>query len=199
MRALTRTDPTTSRPTVGVWAVLGVLAVVLVSISIPVNADVYGVPLVSSFIIGLAQAGLIPLALLPAWSRDSEGAPWPVAVTTLIMQTAVIVVTAFMSTWRVAILSWLIAAVTVTVVIATTPERFDNFGFSLASAIPFAAVSGGLLAIALLLAQRGRIRAQLDRERRVSVAEQGRREVMEERARIARELHDMVAHGMSVI
>lgn len=66
MRALTRPYPTTRRPTVGVWAVLGVLAVVLVSISIPINADVYGVPLVSSFIIGLVQAGLIPLALLPA-------------------------------------------------------------------------------------------------------------------------------------
>ncbi|MFB2596517.1 sensor histidine kinase [Herbiconiux sp. P17] len=215
MRAFDLTDPATRRPTVLLWAGLGALAVVLASVSIPVNTLAYGVPLVLAFVIGLLQAGLIPLAavrprlalglsliplvLLPLLSLGSEGAPWPVAVTTLIIQTALIVVIAFVSTWRVAIASWLIAVLAVTVVIATTPERFGSFDSSLASAIPFAAISGGLLAIALLLAQRGAIRAQLDRERQAVAAEQGRREVMEERNRIARELHDVVAHGMSVI
>ncbi|SDY53003.1 sensor histidine kinase [Herbiconiux ginsengi] len=215
MRPFTLIDPTTRRPTVLAWGALGVLAVVLASVSIPVNTAAYGVPPAASFVIGLLQAALIPLAaarprlalvlsviplvLLPLLGLHSEGAPWPVAVTTLIIQAAVIVVIAFVSTWRVAIGSWLVSVLAVSVVLATTPERFGGFDTSLASAIPFAAVSGGLLAIALLLVQRRSIRAQLDRERQVAVAEQGRREVVEERNRIARELHDVVAHGMSVI
>jgi signal transduction histidine kinase len=215
MHAFTLTDPATRRPTVLAWGGLAVLAVVLASISIPVNTVAYGVPVAASFVIGLLQAALIPLAavrprlalglsviplvLLPVVSLGSEGAPWPVAVTTLILQAAVIVVIAFVSTWRVAIVSWLVSVLAVSVVIGTTSERFGSFDSSLASAIPFAAISGGLLAIALLLVQRRSIREQLDRERLATVAEQGRREVMEERNRIARELHDVVAHGMSVI
>lgn len=215
MRAPNHIQPAARRLTVRVWVVLGALAVTLASVSIPINTVVYGIPAAVSIFIGLLQSGmiplvavrprlalslsLIPLALLPALSLDSVVAPWPVAVTTLITQVMVIVVIAFVSTWRVAIVSWLTSTAIVIAVIGMTPGRFDRFDASLASSIPFAAISAGLLAIALLLAQRYRIRLQLQRERQVTAREQRRREVMEERNRIARELHDVVAHGMSVI
>lgn len=46
---------------------------------------------------------------------------------------------------------------------------------------------------------RGRVAGQLAEEKQVSAAERARRSMVEERARIARELHDVVAHHMSMI
>jgi signal transduction histidine kinase len=50
-----------------------------------------------------------------------------------------------------------------------------------------------------LLARRGRSREELTRQAELTELEQARRAVLEERARIAREMHDVVAHHMSMI
>nr|WP_276609824.1 histidine kinase [Arthrobacter silviterrae] len=63
----------------------------------------------------------------------------------------------------------------------------------------FAAVSGGLLVASVVAQQWQHLRAELAAERTVSAEEQSRRRLAEERTRIARELHDVVAHGMSVV
>ena len=55
------------------------------------------------------------------------------------------------------------------------------------------------LAIALLIMQRRQVDAELFRERAHSASEQQRRVLVEERNRVARELHDVVAHGLSII
>jgi signal transduction histidine kinase len=54
------------------------------------------------------------------------------------------------------------------------------------------ALTGVVLLVAVLVGQRGAIRGEL-------ASEQERRSLVEERNRIARELHDVVAHSMSVI
>ncbi|MCZ4328082.1 sensor histidine kinase [Brachybacterium paraconglomeratum] len=52
--------------------------------------------------------------------------------------------------------------------------------------------------VAVLLASRLRVGAELDRERRLSASELERRLLVEERTRIARELHDVVAHSTAL-
>lgn len=60
-------------------------------------------------------------------------------------------------------------------------------------------LSGGVLLLGALLRERGETRRKLVAQETISEAERTRRTLLEERARIARELHDVVAHHMSVI
>jgi signal transduction histidine kinase len=68
-----------------------------------------------------------------------------------------------------------------------------------ANVVTGAAVTALAFAVALLIAQRRQIGAELFRERAHSASEQQRRVLVEERNRVARELHDVVAHGLSII
>jgi signal transduction histidine kinase len=62
-----------------------------------------------------------------------------------------------------------------------------------------ASVVGAALVLGMVLREWRNIRAQLIRERAVSAEEHERRVLAEEKTRIARELHDVVAHNMSII
>jgi signal transduction histidine kinase len=60
-------------------------------------------------------------------------------------------------------------------------------------------LSGAVLLLAASLRERGDAQRRLVEQETISEAERARRTLLEERARIARELHDVVAHHMSVI
>ncbi|WP_435847850.1 sensor histidine kinase [Streptomyces fradiae] len=60
-------------------------------------------------------------------------------------------------------------------------------------------LSGVVLLITGMLRERGDAQRRLVEQETISEAERSRRTLLEERARIARELHDVVAHHMSVI
>ncbi|QGV80809.1 sensor histidine kinase [Streptomyces ficellus] len=60
-------------------------------------------------------------------------------------------------------------------------------------------LSGAVLLLTASLRERGDAQRRLVEQETISEAERARRTLLEERARIARELHDVVAHHMSVI
>ncbi|MGV9283534.1 sensor histidine kinase [Streptomyces sp. NPDC003730] len=60
-------------------------------------------------------------------------------------------------------------------------------------------LGGVALLLGGALRERHEVRRRLAEQETISEAERGRRTLLEERARIARELHDVVAHHMSVI
>nr|WP_277348856.1 histidine kinase [Microbacterium sp. CFH 90308] len=68
-----------------------------------------------------------------------------------------------------------------------------------ANIVVFVSIGAGVLGIGIAVRQWRRIRRQLVREQRINAEELSRRVIAEEKARLARDLHDVIAHSMSVI
>ncbi|SOC86830.1 Signal transduction histidine kinase [Curtobacterium sp. 314Chir4.1] len=210
--------PTPTRPT---WLPLAgrvalvVVAVSLFAVAAPVTAVFYGVPVplamlvtaVLSLSIGLAPllprsasiahlAGLAALGLLTA---PGPAAPWPVSVTSMIGLGVLLVVLGVRTTWRLTATVWVAAAVLTLVLVAVSPARWAHPDVWATSFVVSAGDSLILAAAAIVIGQRRTIRQELAEARRDAELEQARRRSVEERSRIARELHDVVAHSMSVV
>ncbi|MEV5610472.1 sensor histidine kinase [Streptomyces sp. NPDC052225] len=87
----------------------------------------------------------------------------------------------------------------VATVVATIAMGFFRDSTSQDTGVLLIVLSGGVLLLGALLRERGEAQRKLVEQETISEAERTRRTLLEERARIARELHDVVAHHMSVI
>lgn len=185
-------------------------AVVLLAVGWPVLTAAYGVLAPVAMVIALGQSAAILLALrwpsaaLPASVVSLLGAmvatmdaaatqPWPWPVPTLLAHCAVIVILAFRYHWTWSAGAWAAGSL----LTAGAVTFGDDTG--LASGIVGVSVSAGVVAGGVL----GRLwLLNLNRAERAETAgalESRRRMELQERTRIARELHDVVAHSMSVI
>ena len=185
--------------------------ITLLSIETPIAAVVYDVPLGIAFALAALHCGAIPLAVrmpvlavllsVPAAVTLQaiglqEGHAWPWWVVQMITQTLVVFVVALRCPWQVGVVAWLAPVVASAALAGVTSLDSDPVSVNV---IVHASVSAAALVLAILLAQWHLIRTQLLRERRATAEEQSRRRLAEDRARIARELHDVIAHSMSMI
>lgn len=192
--------------------ILAVIAIALYSVLVPVHATFYGTHVGLTMLLGLIavtspllsirypvsatalftlSAVLIPLMT----ARDIElAAPWPWSVPMLIAFAVAVASITFRHGWRLGLIQ-LIAAGLAGAAAAVFQPSIPS-GNSL---IVTMSVVAGIYLIAVLFTGRLRLGDELTRERAHTAQEQAKRELVEERTRIARELHDVVAHSMSII
>ncbi|HEY6744695.1 MAG TPA: histidine kinase dimerization/phosphoacceptor domain-containing protein [Mycobacteriales bacterium] len=143
-----------------------------------------------------AWAGTLAATVLTAVpaERVSPEEPWPWVVTSVLAALPVLAVLGSRRPVPVLVAAWLSAVAAGAVPLLVAPDRGGWAGLLPVGALTAAALAGGWLATG-----RAEARRRLAQEVVRVQAERAGREMLRERARLARELHDVIAHGLSVV
>ncbi|MFE6688221.1 sensor histidine kinase [Streptomyces sp. NPDC057743] len=194
------------------YAVAFVFAVTLLPTGINVLHNDYGMP--GGLAGALATAQSVPLLLavsrpLQAWwvifaadvicaivLHGTDGVadrPWPWPPTVIVGYLALMVALSMRERRRTLIAVWLSTGAAGILFKAVVPAGSQS------SWVLLFVLAGVVLLLGGALRERGDAQRKLQEQETISEAERARRTLLEERTRIARELHDVVAHHMSVI
>ncbi|MFI6443693.1 sensor histidine kinase [Kitasatospora sp. NPDC050543] len=169
----------------------GLAAALAVAQSVPLLLAVSR-PLPAWWIIGAADL-LTSLMILTTGPQTSASWPWP--ATGIVGYLLLLAALALREPRRTLLAVWLTTAAAALVLSVLAPG--GRFGGD--NSLLLIALSGAVLLLGGALRERAEAQRRLTEQEHISEAERGRRTLLEERARIARELHDVVAHHMSVI
>lgn len=194
------------------YVLTGAFAFILLGTTGTVLSENYGLQSDVAFALALLQAVPVLLAVrrpLLAWAivftADIAGAlalltlpvrpnllwPWtPMAIVGMLL---LLLLLALRERRRTLVAAWSLTAAASLAFRAVSPER------SSVMSVTTLILGAVLLIVGGALRERGDARRALAEQETISEAERARRTLLEERTRIARELHDVVAHHMSVI
>ncbi|WP_249998480.1 histidine kinase [Actinoplanes sp. M2I2] len=216
-RARPRTTSRSRRPAMS-WLVWWLVAGVLGLIALPLNATLgavyFGVHPVIAVLAGIAQSAALVLVLVRPREAvalqflavavvsvavpPGAGSTWPLTVPGLLTLLAQVGLVAARRSPRTALITWWASALLVPALVLLDP-RGRSVADGLLIMVLYPVLSAVVLGAVLMTRRWRQVRQELADARRDVEVEQGQRTIAEERTRIARELHDVVAHGMSVI
>ncbi|MFA7764425.1 sensor histidine kinase [Streptomyces sp. NRRL S-448] len=194
------------------FVVVGIFVVTLLPVTIAVLSNDYGAGGGWAGALGVAQTVPLLLALtrpLHAWvvvltadivaavlligADKVAGHSWPWPPMTIVGYLVLMACLGLRESVRTLVGVWLVTGVVGTVLGFSEPGGVMN-----TNALLFV-LSGVMLVLTGALRGLGDAQQRVAEQESISEAERSRRTLLEERARIARELHDVVAHHMSVI
>ncbi|MGI5377020.1 sensor histidine kinase [Streptomyces sp. CA-251387] len=201
------------------WLPHGVLCIVAFGVTLGAVAqltDNGGVGGQVAFLIGLGQGGAVVLALwrpVPGWwlsmaamvagavevrrhllAGSAHDFTWPWSAAGIIGQMAVLLLLALRVRTRVSL-----EALALTALVTYVIQGLWGAGGYQPTGVLAIILSAVVVLLGIALRGRREARAELRQQATLTAEERARRTLLEERSRIARELHDVVAHHMSVI
>jgi signal transduction histidine kinase len=196
------------------WLITGFLALALLPLNVAVAATQFDVQPLVAFVAGIGQSTALILILVRPRTATAlqflavaafavaippdSGSTWPLTVTGMFTLTAHVGLIAARTTRRAALETWGASALLLNLVVLLDP-RGRSITDGLLIMILYPILSALVVGAVLMTGHWREIRRELSDARHDVEVEQSQRAVAEERTRIARELHDVVAHSMSVI
>ncbi len=195
------------------WIGVGLAAGMLLVFTASAAATYYDVPVLIAFLAATLGCAALPLVALRswtatalqftavaifAWAQPVDVKMWPLAVPVIVLLTTHIALVGLRRPWQEAVTVWWLS-VLFCLLLAAVDVRGRDLSDARSTLVLYATNSLLVVFGSILWRQRGMVLSQLAAARLEVELEQAQRAAAEERTRIARELHDIVAHSMSVI